>query len=480
VFATPFELLSEPQLDAIETQAMTILEDVGIEVVHEPARELLRAHGQSVDGTRVRLDRGFVLEQVAKAPAEIELVPRNRARAVRLGGGALCCTSVGGSPFVADRERGRRDGTYDAHVELVKLGQAAELLTCGQSGACEASDLDAESKHLDLDYSWLRYSDKPFVAYGSSGVRARDSVALAAIACGGRERIEREPAIMGVVNPNSPLVWDFLMVDALWGWAEANQPVAMTPFLLAGATAPVSIAAGLSLMVAEALSGVALAQLVRPGVGCLFGAFFSSVDMRSGGPSLGLPESVLATIAGGQLARRYRLPFRGGGGLCSANVLDAQAATESAMSLWGAYLAGSDFVMHAAGWLEGGLTASFEKLALDLEVLRMFEVLEQGVTLGEEEFALDAIRGEGPGGMFLAADHTLAHFRDWAFMSPLFRSQSYVTWEKAGSLTTDRAATAEWKRLLEAWEDPGIDPGLDGELREHIERRTAELAAEHA
>jgi trimethylamine--corrinoid protein Co-methyltransferase len=476
VFATPLELLSEPQLDAIHEQAMTILEEVGIEVVHEPACDLLRAQGQGVDGTRVRFDREFVLEQVAKAPSQIELVPRNRARAVRLGGGALCCTSVGGSPFVADRERGRRDGTYDAHVELVKLGQTADLLTCGQSGACEASDLDADSKHLDLDYSWLRFSDKPFVAYGSSGLRARDSVALAAIACGGRERIEREPAIMGVVNPNSPLVWDFLMVDALWGWAEANQPVAMTPFLLAGATAPVSVAAGLSLLVAEALSGVAIAQLVRPGVGCLFGSFFSAVDMRSGGPSLGMPESVLATIAGGQLARRYGLPFRGGGGLCSANVLDAQAATESAMSLWGAYLAGSDFVMHAAGWLEGGLTASFEKLVLDLEVLRMLESLRAGLDVDAEHLALDAIRDEGPGGMFLAAPHTLAHFREWVFMSPLFRSQAYPTWEKRGAHETPEVATGEWQRLLDAYEDPGIDDAVDEELRDYMVRRKAELA----
>ncbi len=197
--------------------------------------------------------------------------------------------------------------------------------------------------------------------------------------------------------------------------------------------------------------------------------------MRTGGPAFGTPESVVGTLAGGQLARHYNLPYRGGGGLCSSNSLDAQAAAETMNTLWATMLAPADFVLHAAGWLEGGLTASYEKLALDLEVLRMFEVLGQGVTLGEEEFAMDAIRGEGPGGMFLAADHTLAHFRDWTFMSPLFRSQSYVTWEKQGSITTERAAMAEWKRLLEAWEDPGIDAAVDEELREHIERRKAEL-----
>ena len=223
----------------------------------------------------MRFDREFVLEQLKLAPAQIT-VPGATRRAVTLGGGTLCMLPPGGSPFVADRERGRRDGTYGDHVELVKMTQATPLLRCGQCGACEASDLPETSRHLDLDYSWLRYSDKPFVAYGTSGPRARDSVELAAISCGGRAAIEAEPAIIGVVNPNSPLVWDFLMVDAMWGWAEANQPIAMTPFLLAGATAPVSVAAGLSLQVAEALSGVAIAQPVRPGVGCFFGSFFSA------------------------------------------------------------------------------------------------------------------------------------------------------------------------------------------------------------
>ena len=218
---------------------------------------------------------------------------------------------------------------------------------------------------------------------------------------------------MGVVNPNSPLVWDGLMVDALREWAPANQPVIVTPFLLAGATAPVSIAGGLALQVAEALSGVALAQTMRPGVPCLFGSFFTAVDMRTGGPAFGTPESVLGTLAGGQLARRYGLPYRGGGGLCSANALDAQAAAETAMTLWATVLARSDFVLHAAGWLEGGLTASYEKLVLDLELLRMFDVIGGGIGVGEEEFAIDAIREEGPGGMFLASTHTLAHFRDW-------------------------------------------------------------------
>jgi trimethylamine--corrinoid protein Co-methyltransferase len=475
VFASPLTVLSEESLDAIHAQAMTILEEVGTEVVHEPALALLAGLGQKVEGTRVRFDREFVLDRLRLAPAQITVRGRRPERAVAFGGGTLCMLPTGGSPFVSDRERGRRDGTYADHVEIVKMTQATPLLTCGQSGATEASDVSDRSRHLDLDYSWIRYSDMPYVAYGTTGPRAQDSVDLAAIAHGGRAAIEAEPAIIGVVNPNSPLVWDSAMVEAMWAWAEANQPIAMTPFLLAGATAPVSIAAGLSLQVAEALSGVAIAQSVRPGVGCFFGSFFSAVDMRSGGPSLGMPESVLGSLAGGQLARRYGLPFRGGGGLTSANALDAQAATESAMSLWGTYLSGCDLVLHAAGWLEGGLTCSYEKLALDLEVLRMFESLRAGLDVGAETLALETIREEGPGAIFFAAPHTLEHFREWVFMSPLFRSQAHPTWLKQGAAETPELATKEWQRLLASYEDPGIDPAVDEQLKEFMAARKREL-----
>jgi trimethylamine---corrinoid protein Co-methyltransferase len=237
----------------------------------------------------------------------------------------------------------------------------------------------------------------------------------------------------------------------------------------------VTLAAGLSLLVAETLSGVAMAQLVRPGAPCILGCFFNGVDMRSGGPSLGLPESVLTTFAGAQLARRYGLPLRGGGGLCASISLDAQAATESAMSLWATYLAGCDLVVHSAGWLEGGLTASYEKLVLDLDVIRMFERIRHGIVVDEDNLAFDAIAELGPGGLFLAHDHTLARFRSEVFMSPLFRSQAYPTWVKQGSPTAEQNAAKEWRRLLDSYEDPGIDDAVDAELREYVERRTAEL-----
>ena len=477
MFRDPANVLTEEQLEAVHAEAMTILEEVGTDVRHEVALRRLRELGQAVDGERVRWDREFVMEMVAAAPESFVLQTRNPARAVRVGGGPPVLTPVGGSPFCSDLERGRREGTIADYLERVKMAHAADLITCHQSGTVEATDLDERTRHLDMDGAILRWSDKPLVCYGTSGPKARDAVDLAAVACGGREAIEAQPAIMGVVNPNSPLVWDFLMVDALTEWAAAAQPVVITPFLLAGATAPVSVAGGLAQQVAEALSGVALVQTVRRGAPCLYGSFFTAVDMRTGGPALGTPESVLGTLAGGQLARRYGLPYRGGGGLCSSNALDAQAAAETVNTLWATMIGGCDLVMHAAGWLEGGLTASYEKFALDLEILRMFAVMGGGIATGVEEFATDAIRAEGPGGMFLAADHTLAHYKEWTFMSPLFRSQAYVTWEKQGAPTTDRAAVAEWKRLLESYEDPGIDAGVEAEMAEFTARRKAQIEA---
>jgi trimethylamine--corrinoid protein Co-methyltransferase len=475
MFNTQGGVLSEDHVEEIHDRAMTILEEIGTDVRHERALELLASHGQSIDGERVRWDREFVMEMVSRTPSTFTLRGRNPERTVSFGAGRPVFTPVGGSPFCADLERGRRDGSYADHVELVKMTHAADLLTVHQSGVTEANDLSEHVRHMDMDHSILRWSDKPYICYGTSGPKARDAVELAAIACGGREAIERSPVLMGVVNPNSPLVWDYLMADALWEWAQAGQPVAVTPFLLAGATAPLTIAAGLALQVAEALSGIALIQAIRPGTPCLFGSFFTAVDMRTGGPAFGTPESVLGTIAGGQLARRYRVPLRGGGALCSSNTLDAAAAAEATMTMWATMLAGCDLVMHAAGWLEGGLTASYEKFAFDLELLRMFTMIDDGIAIDDEHFALDAVREEGPGGMFLASPHTLAHFREWLFMSPLFRSQAFVTWEKQGSRTTDQLATAEWKRLLESYEDPGIDPAVDEAMAEYMARRRGEI-----
>ena len=467
--------LDEEALDRIHAQAMRVLVEIGTEVHDDAVLALLAAAGQSVDGTRVRWDPEFVMAQLALAPPTVTVTGRNASRSVTLGGGTLAHSPVGGPPFAHDRERGRRDGTMSDHIELVKIAHASDQLAVMQSGTTEAQDIDSEWRHLEMDYSVLRWSDRPLIIYGTSGPKSRDAFELAAIAAGGRDALLAHPMAIGIVNPNSPLVWDGLMVDTLVACAEYGQPVAITPFLLAGTSAPVTLAAGLSLLVAETLAGVAMAQLVRPGTPCILGTFFSGVDMRSGGPSLGLPESVLATLAGAQMARRYGLPLRGGGGLCSGIALDAQAATESAMSLWATYLAGCDLVVHSAGWLEGGLVASYEKMALDLEVIRMLERVREGLVVDDETLAFDTLAEVGPGGMFLGHDHTLERFRTDVFMSPLFRSQAFPTWTKLGSREADEIATGEWKKLLESYVDPGIDDAVEAELRDFVDRRTREL-----
>ena len=462
-------VLSAEQEELIDEQAMRILEEIGTDVLHEDARARLAAAGLRVDGERVRWDRGFVREQVAKAPATFTLHARNPERSVEIGVGTPLWMNVGGPPFASDREGGRRSGTLADHDALVKMTHATPVLNAVQSGAVEAQDLPVSHRHLDMEYSVLRWSDKPYTTYGTSGPRARDGIRMAEIVHGGS--IEDRTVLIGIVNSNSPLVWDFRMTDALVAWAEANQAIAVTPFLLAGATSPVSLAGGLAQQVAETLSGVALAQLVRPGVPCVYGSFFTPTDMRTGSPAFGTPEAVLAVLAGAQLARRYALPYRGGGGLASSASVDAQAAAETQNTLWATLLAGTDVVLHAAGWLEGGLVASFEKFALDVELLTWFARLVPGIGSTEEELAFDAIAELGPGGLFLGSPHTMAHFREWLSMSPLFTTPDFATWEAMGAERAEDRATASWKAILERYEDPGIDPDVEHELLAFVERR---------
>ncbi|MDP9329193.1 MAG: trimethylamine methyltransferase family protein [Actinomycetota bacterium] len=465
------KVLTPDQEETIHEQAMRILEEIGTDVLHDTARKWLSEAGMRVDENRVRWDRGFVMEQVAQAPTTFRLRARNPERSLTVGDGTPVLMNVGGPPFASDIDEGRRSGRLADHDALIKLTQAAGVLNCVQTGAVEATDLQMESRHMDMEYSTIRWSDKPYTTYGTSGPRARDGIRMAEIVHGGREAIEAEPALMGVVNPNSPLIWDYRMTDALVVWAEANQPIVVTPFLLAGGTSTVSVAGALAQQVAEALSGVALAQVIRPGVPCLYGSFFTALDMRTGSPAFGTPESVFAVLAGSQLARRYGLPFRSGGGLASSCAVDAQAAAETQMMLWATMLAGTDVVLHAAGWLEGGLTASFEKFALDIELLEQFRILRAGIGFSDEELGFDALNEIGPGGLFLASPHTKAHFKEWLYMSPLFQTPDYATWDMMGKQSTDVRANELWKKLLDSYEDPGLDPAIDEELKTYMASR---------
>ena len=470
------EILSDDEVGLVHEHAMTILEEIGIDFLHPRALELLSDAGMSVDGERVRFDPEWVMAQAARAPASFQVQARNPARTVTIGGDHMVNAPVYGPPFVTDLDRGRRGATIEDFTNFDKLSQAVPQIHCAGGTTVEPEDLPLGTRHLDMVYSHARWTDKPFMGSVISAECARDSIAMAAIALGGRERIEATPALMALVNVNSPLRYDDRMLGALLEYAAANQPVVVTPFLMAGAMSPMGLAGTIAQQCAEALAGIALVQLVRPGAPCIFGSFLTNTDMQSGSPAFGTPESAVGILASAQMARRYGIPFRGGGALTSAKAPDAQAAYESMMCMWPTVLGGVHFVLHAAGWLESALLASYEKFVIDVEMLRMFEwMLERGVPTDEEGFAMDALREVGPGGHFLGAEHTLRHYRT-GFYRPLVSStESFDRWQRRGALTADRVANEKWKALLAGYEDPGIDPAVDEELRRFMAVRREEI-----
>src|SRR5207302_10163728 len=325
-------------------------------------------------------------------------------------------------------------------------------------------------------YSHARWTDKPFMGSVISAENARDSVELAAIALGGREAIEATPALLSLVNVNSPLRYDDRMLGALLEYAAANQPVVVTPFLMAGAMSPMGLVGTLAQQTAEALAGIALIQLVRPRAPCIYGSFLTNTDMQSGSPAFGTPESGMGILASAQMARHYNLPFRGGGALTSSKVPDAQAAYESMMCMWPTILGRVNFVLHAAGWLESALLASYEKFVIDVEQLRMFEwILTKGLPVDEEGLAMDALREVGPGGHFLGAEHTLRNYRTGFYRPWSSATENFDRWNRFGARTADVVAAERWKQVLAEYPDPGIDPAIDQELKEFIAKRKREL-----
>ena len=473
------KVLTEEQLETIHEQAMRILEEIGTDVLHDEALKLLADAGMTLDGDRVRWDRGFVMEQVAKAPASFRLRARNPERSLTVGEGAPVCMNVGGPPFASDLDEGRRSGRLQDHDTLVKMTQATDLLTCVQIGAVEAVDLEVEHRHMDMEYSVHPLVGQAVHHYGTSGPKARDALELGAIVFGGHEAIAEMPALLGIVNPNSPLIWDFRMTDALMVWAEANQPIVVTPFLLAGGTSPVSVGGALSIQVAEALSGVAIAQTVRPGAPCMYGSFFTALDMRTGSPAFGTPESVFGVLAGGQLARRYGLPFRGGGGLASSNGGGRAGGGRDPDDA-----VGHDARGHRPGAARGRLARGRpHRVVREVRTGRGAAEACSGACAraspsASEELAFDAIAEMGPGGLFLASEHTMEHFKEWLYMSPLFQTPDFATWESQGSPTLEQNANAAWKKLLESYEDPGLDPAIDEELQEYMAKRRLDPVVE--
>jgi trimethylamine--corrinoid protein Co-methyltransferase len=474
----PFEVLSDEGLAIIEHNADVILEEVGVIVRDYPhALSLYAAAGADVDGMRVRFPRGMCREIVqASAPAMYTQHARNADHSVQVGGDATVFAPNYGSPFVHDLDAGRRYATLADFENFVKLTYLSPNLHHSGGTVCEPVDIPVNKRHLDMVYAHLRYSDKPFMGSVTAGPRAADSLELARIAFGGD--LGDRTVMTSLINASSPLVWDATMLAAAQVYAAGNQACIITPFILAGAMAPVTTAGVAAQTLAEALAGMAFTQLVRPGAPVVFGSFASSMSMQTGAPTFGTPEPSLVLYVVAALARRLGVPFRSGGSLCASKLPDAQAAYESANTLQATVLGGVNFVLHAAGWLEGGLAIGYEKFILDDDQLGMMATFVGGVDLSENGQALDAIRENGPGQHFLGTAHTLANFEHAFYRSTTADNASYEQWIEDGGLDAAQRANAIWKSRLAAYEPPPIDSAVDEELRDYITRRKSEMPDE--
>jgi trimethylamine--corrinoid protein Co-methyltransferase len=469
-----YEVLSAEAMDKLDAGWRRIVTEIGVEFMSDRAVELFRQAGQKVEDRTVYLDPEFVLEQVAKAPREFDVQARNPANSIHIGGDSMAFGAVYGPPFVREGEV-RRDATLDDFHRFTKLAQSFSVLDSAGGVICEPNDAPLDSRHLDMNLALMTLTDKVYMGNVVSGVNARDTIAMGEILFGGRAAIEKTPASISLVNCNSPLRWDDRMLDALFEYAEANQAVVMTPFILMGAMSPVTIPAALVQQMAEALSGIALAQLIRPGCPVIFGSFLSNIDMQSGSPTFGTPESGIGLLCTGQIARHFGLPFRTGGGLTSSQVPDAQAGYEALMTLLPTFLAGTNWVMHSAGWLEGGLVAGYEKFVMDVELVQMMQVEFTPLEIDEGTLAFDAHVEVGHGGHFLGAMHTMERFRTCFYRPMLSSSENYERWVRNGGLDAADRATKLYKQRLDDYEPPALDEAVRAELEEFVIRRRKEL-----
>ena len=469
-----YEILSADALAQLDAGWRRLVTEIGIEFMSDRALELFRAAGQRVEENTVFLDPEFVLAQVAKAPREFDVQARNPERSVHIGGDHMAFGAVYGPPFVREGDV-RRDGTFEDYQNFLRLSQSFSVLDSAGGVVCEPNDTPLDSRHLDMNLALMTLTDKIYMGNVVSGPNARDTIAMSEILFGGREAIEQTPVCISLINCNSPLRWDDRMLDALFEYCEAAQPVVLTPFILMGAMSPVTIPAALVQQMAEALSGIALAQLIRPGCPVIFGSFLSNIDMQSGSPTFGTPESGIGLLCTGQIARHFGLPFRTGGGLTSAQVPDAQAGYEALMTLMPTFLAGTNWVMHSAGWLEGGLVAGFEKFVIDAQIVEMLQHEFTPLEINEGSLGFDAQQEVGHGGHFLGSMHTMERFRTCFYRPFLNSSENYERWMRGGAQDTATRAGVIWRKRLEEYEQPALDDAVRAELEEYVTRRRREL-----
>ncbi|MEZ5686272.1 MAG: trimethylamine methyltransferase family protein [Paracoccaceae bacterium] len=467
------EILNEEALAIIEANAETVLEEIGVNFVENPAAlELWRQAGADVQGERVRIPRGLARQLCATAPGEFTQHARNPERNVVIGGRNLVLAPVYGPPFVRDLNGGRRYATIADFRNFVKLGQMSKYLHHSGGTVCEPTDVAVNKRHLDMLHAHMTLSDKPFMGSVTEPSRAADSVEMAKLLFGDAF-VDQNTVMTSLVNINSPLTFDATMMGALEVYARANQACIISPFIVGGAMAPVSVAGTLTQVLAEVLAGVAYSQLIRKGAPVIFGAFVTSIDMNSGAPTFGTPEAAQITLGAGQLARRLGLPYRSAGGFTGSKLPDAQAAYESANTLNTGLLAGVNFMLHACGWLEGGLVSSYEKFVMDADQLGYLHRLAAGVDVSENGQAMAAIREVGPGGHYLGCAHTQDNFKSAFWKTDLLDYKPFETWEEEGARDTVALAQARVRKMLDSYQAPDLDPGIAEALAEYVARKKA-------
>jgi trimethylamine--corrinoid protein Co-methyltransferase len=469
-----YEVLSADAMATLDKGWRRIVSEIGIEFMSDRALDLFRAAGQRVEENTVFLDPDFVLAQVAKAPREFDVAARNPEHNVHIGGDSMAFGAVYGPPFVRQGDV-RREATMEDFRAFTKLAQSFDVLDSAGGVICEPNDAPLDSRHLDMTYALQTLTDKIYMGNVVSGVNARDTIAMSSILFGGREVIERTPVTISLINCNSPLKWDDRMLEAQFEYSSAGQPVVLTPFILMGAMSPVTIPAALVQQMAEALSGIALSQLIRPGCPVIFGSFLSNIDMQSGSPCFGTPESAIGLLCTGQIARYFDLPFRTGGAMTSSQVPDAQAGYEALMTLLPTFLAGANWVMHSAGWLEGGLVSGYEKFIVDVELVQMMREQFTPLEIDEASLAFDAHIEVGHGGHFLGAMHTMERFRTCFYRPMLSSSENFERWTRGGAVDAAGRAEQIYKKTLAGYEQPPLDEAVGAELEEYVVRRRAEL-----
>jgi trimethylamine--corrinoid protein Co-methyltransferase len=471
----PYEMVSEEGLQTLEDNADAILEEIGVEIRDYPsAIDRFKNAGAIVDGTRVRFPRGMCRSIIqASAPRIYTQHARNPENNVQIGGDATVFAPNYGSPFVYDLDNGRRYATIADFQNFVKLAYMSPYLHHSGGTVCEPVDIPVSKRHLDMVYAHIKYSDKGFMGSVTAGERAQDSVNMARIAFGGD--LQDRTVMTSLINASSPLVWDATMLESAEVYASNNQACIITPFILAGAMAPSTSAGVISQTLAESLVGMAFCQLVRPGAPVIFGSFASSMSMLTGAPTFGTPEPAMVLYTVAALARRLGVPFRSGGSLCASKLPDAQAAYESASTLIPTIMAGTNFVLHSAGWLEGGLAIGYEKFVLDCDQLGMMMTFGKGLDITENGQAMSAMRENEPGNHFLGTAHTLANFETAFYRSDTADNNSYEQWVEDGSLDASQRANRLWKERLASYQPPALDDAIDAELQEYIAKRKAVL-----